>query len=542
VDFVSIKSDTLIKPKLVYILAVIAGMCCLGGCSPQKYKKAADTQVQQIFDKKWQEEFGPKANYTIADVNGSPQDIHITQPIPASGIMPLAHAVSVATVANRDYQTQKETLYEKALTLTLARHTFEPQFFGTLSGTYENNAGEESVSSGNQFGFNQLLDSGAKVGAGIAIDASRFLGSDPQNSLGTILSANITQPLLRGRGAYLAKEALTQAERDVVYQLRDFARYRKTFVVSVVSDYYRVLQSLDRVKNAENNYKNVTISLEQAEMLGEAGRMPGFEVDQNRQRVLSARDEVVSAEQTYKQLLDRYKLQLAIPIDANIVLDANELAILLATGVAEPNYPLDDAVQTALTHRLDLATSRDSVEDANRRVAVAAESLQAELNLVGNASVPSTPDTKAARMQFDKGTYSAGIEADLPFERFAERNAYRRSLINLMQAQRAYTQAIDEVKLDVRNSYRTLQESAALYTIQQNSLELAQTRVDSVSMLLQAGRAQTRDLLDAQQDLLDAQNGLTSAIVNHAIAKLNFFTNIDILQVRPNGLWELPAQ
>jgi outer membrane protein TolC len=528
--------------KFTYILVVIAGTCCLWGCSPQKYKKEADTQVQQIFDKKWQQEFGPKANYTIADVNGSKQDIHITQPIPPSGIMPLTHAVAVATVANRDYQTQKETLYEKALNLTLARHAFDPIFFGNLGGAYENDGGDESVSSRNQFGFNQLLDSGAKVGAGIAIDASRFLGSDPQNSLGSILSASVTQPLLRGRGAYLAKENLTQANRDVLYQLRDFARYRKTFVVSVVSDYYRVLQALDAVTNAQNNYENIKISLEQVEMMAEAGRRAAFQVDQARQDLLRAKDNVVRDERTYKQLLDRYKLQLAIPTDANIILDSNEFSALVAAGVSEPNYPLDEAVQTALTHRLDLANSRDSVEDANRRVGVAAESLQAELNLVGNANVASTPETKAARLQFDKGAYSAGVELDLPFERFAERNAYRRSLINFIQAQRAYEQSIDEVKLEVRNSYRTLQESAALYVIQQHSLELAQSRVESVSMLLQAGRAETRDLLDAQQSLLDAQNGLTSAIVNHAIAKLNFFTNIDILQVRPNGLWELPPQ
>ncbi|MDO8301968.1 MAG: TolC family protein [Sedimentisphaerales bacterium] len=528
--------------NFVSIIVIIAGVCCLCGCSPQKYKKEADTQVQKIFDKKWQAEFGPKANYTIADVNGSSGDIHITQPIPASGIMPLNHAVAVATVANRDYQTQKETLYEKALSLTLARHAFDPQFFGNLSGTYENDAGDESVSSKNQFGFNQLLSTGAQVSTSVALDAGRFLGSNSQNSLGSILSASVTQPLLRGSGAYLAKETLTQADRNVVYQLRDFARFRKTFVVSVVSDYYRVLQALDAVKNAENNYENIKISLEQVEMMAEAGRRAAFQVDQARQDLLRANDNVVREERTYKQLLDSYKIKLAIPTDANMVLDSNELSTLVAAGVREPNYPLDDAVQTALAHRLDLANSHDSVEDANRRVAVAAEALQADLNLVGSANAASTPNTKAAKLQFDKGTYSAGVELDLPFERFAERNAYRQSLINLIQAQRSYEQAIDEVKLDVRDSYRNLQESAALYAIQQRSLELAQSRVESVSMLLQAGRAETRDLLDAQQSLLDAQNGLTSAIVNHAIAKLNFFTNIDILQVRPNGLWELPPQ
>ena len=523
---------------LYWGLCIMAILGMAGGCSPQKYKKEADTQVQQIFDKKWRNEFGPKANYTIADVNGSPGDIHLTKPIPLSGIMPLAHAVAVATAANRNYQTQKETLYEKALSLTLARHSFDPLFFGNLSGTYSSDAGDESISSQNKFGFNQLLSSGAKVSTSIALDAIRFLGSSPQNSLGSILSANVSQPLLRGRGAYLAKETLTQADRNVVYQLRDFARFRKTFVVSVVSDYYRVLQALDTVKNAENNYENIKISLEQVEMMAEAGRRAAFQVDQARQDMLRARDNVVRAEQTYKQLLDKYKLQLAIPTDANIVLDSNELSTLVVAGVSEPNYPLDEAVQTALAYRLDLANSHDSVEDANRRVAVAAESLQGVLNLVGSANVASTPDTKAAKLQFDKGAYSASVELDLPFERFAERNVYRQSLINLIQAQRAYEQAIDEVKLDVRDSYRNLQESAALYVIQQRSLELAQSRVESVSMLLQAGRAEIRDLLDAQQSLLDAQNGLTSAIVNHAIAKLNFFTNTDILQVKPDGMWQ----
>jgi len=57
-------------------------------------------------------------------------------------------------------------------------------------------------------------------------------------------------------------------------------------------------------------------------------------------------------------------------------------------------------------------------------------------------------------------------------------------------------------------------------------------------LLLEAGRLTVRDLLDAQDDLLQAQNLVTAALVDHAIANLNFFSDIGVLQVRPDGMWQ----
>jgi len=56
--------------------------------------------------------------------------------------------------------------------------------------------------------------------------------------------------------------------------------------------------------------------------------------------------------------------------------------------------------------------------------------------------------------------------------------------------------------------------------------------------LLQAGRVTTRDLLESQDAFLDAQNNVTAALVDYAIAKLSFFRDIGVLQVRPDGMWE----
>ena len=57
-------------------------------------------------------------------------------------------------------------------------------------------------------------------------------------------------------------------------------------------------------------------------------------------------------------------------------------------------------------------------------------------------------------------------------------------------------------------------------------------------MLLAAGRVQSRDLLDAQDSLLSAQNATTSTLVDYMNALLNFYRDTEILQIKPDGLWE----
>jgi outer membrane protein TolC len=455
-------------------------------------------------------------------------------------MLTLAEAVAMATAHNREYQTQKELLYLAALDLTLARHEFVRRWFGTVDAVYRSEGDDEMVGGGGTLGFSRALADGAQISAGIALDWARFLTGDPRTSLGSVLNVTFTQPLLRGRGRRIAQENLTQAERDVLYQIRTFNRFRKTFVVSIVDDYYSVLALRDVVTNAENDYARRIESRERLEMEADAGQRDSFEVDQAVQNVLAAEDNVVAAQARYARALDQFRIRLSLPTDADVELDPNELEALRRIEVLEPDYPADAAIQTALSERLDLANNRDSVEDAARKVMVAADNLGADLNLVGRMGVGSTPDTDFARLQFHEGLYEVGLEADLPLDRKAERNAYRQTLIALQQQRRAYENEVDTIKLEVREAYRQLQRQAKTHQIQKNSVRLAEKRVESTSLLLEAGRVQTRDLLESQDALLEAQNSLTAALVNHTVAKLAFFSGIGLLQVQPDGMYREP--
>lgn len=514
-------------------------MLCLSGCkNPDEFKQQADEEVYSVLDEKWGAEHGVKANYRISDVSPDANDIQLDPNWIPSGRLSLADAVAIATSQSRAYQDRKETLYTTTLDLTLQRHNFVTRWFGTIDGDYRRDDSDESVNAGGELGFDKLMANGTQIGASIALDWMRYLTGAPNTSLGSVLSASVTQPLLRGSTKKIVQENLTQAERNVLYQIRTFARYRKQFVVSIVSGYMNTLESLDSVKNAQSNYDSLKAAYDEASLNAQAGRLPPYEADQTKQRMLQARDSLASTQRSYEQSLDNFKLLLAIPVDAYVELDPNELAGLALMDIAEPQFPVEDAVETALNRRLDLATAFEQVDDAKRKVEVAADALRARLDLVASASVDSTSPTEFERLQFHEGTYSAGLSLDLPLDKLAERNAYRRSLIALTQTQRDFEQAADEVKLDVRNAYRELIEAARRYVIQKNSLELAQERVNSTKMLLAAGRAQSRDLLDAQDSLLSAQNDTTSRLVDYMIARLNFYRDTGILQVKPDGLWK----
>ncbi len=62
-------------------------------------------------------------------------------------------------------------------------------------------------------------------------------------------------------------------------------------------------------------------------------------------------------------------------------------------GVGELGYTPNAAIETSLLQRLDLATSMDKIDDALRKVMVAADSLGAELNLIGSVNAGSKGKT-----------------------------------------------------------------------------------------------------------------------------------------------------
>ncbi|MCF7974860.1 MAG: TolC family protein [Phycisphaerae bacterium] len=521
---------------LVFVVA--AGM--LSGCrSRDQYKALADKEVYQILQNKWQDQFGEMGNYQINEPN-----VSITEALPPSRELKLAEAVAVAVSYSREYQTQKESLYRSALSLTGTRHQYARQWFGTIDADYALRNGSDNITANSSAGVNQdyLIGNGIQVATGLAVDWSRFLTGDPRTSLGSVLSATITAPILGAGAGMRARETLTLAERGVLYDIRSFSRQRKTFVISIISDYYNVLQQRDSVAIQESSYKRLIDSTNQLRMEVDVGQRAPYDLGEAEQRLLTAENNLVRTRQRYEQTLDEFKVRLALPTEVDIALAQGELAALEEMGVSLPAYTEQDAIEMALDRRLDLANTVDSLDDAARNLELAGKGLGMQLDLIASANADSMPPTQAARIQFHEGTYGLGLSANLPLDRKSERNAYLTALISYNRQKRTLEEQIETVKLGVRQSYRDLAETAESHRIQMIGYDLAVKRVEVEKLSLKYGRGTVRLLLESEDALVSARNSVVAALVNHMIAKLNFFRDIGVLQVRPDGMWEQVTQ
>jgi outer membrane protein TolC len=328
---------------------------------------------------------------------------------------------------------------------------------------------------------------------------------------------------------------------------------------------------MDQVTNAQEKYRSAIASARWSRRRADAGRLSEVQVDQAVQSELRARNSWISVQQQLKSRLDSFKSSIGLPPDAHIELDPNDLRQLrvraaklveeitqaLRAGTLETAPPADApvelvpasyedagplemnepvAVKLALENRLDLHVALGGVYDAQRQVVVKADALRAGLTLGGSANFSDNDDDGS--LHFEGGRYAALLSLDLPIERTKERNDYRNSLIDLERATRTVQTLEDQIKLSIRNELRTLLESRESLKIQAQAVVVAEKRVRSSNLFLEAGRIQIRDLLDAQDSLLSAQNSLTQAVVNYRIAELELQRDIDVLKVNEQGLWQ----
>jgi hypothetical protein len=206
----------LTKKPLNSVLFLLVLVYMFAGCAKHNYKAEADETVYKIIDQKWKDDFGPKANYKVSDVAPGPNDIKVERIIPASGVLTLPKAVAIATVYNRDYHLQKELLYTKALDLRLTRHEFETKFFGGFSGGYNADRNDEILGAEANFGFNRLLATGTNITTKVGAAWINVLKGNIEGGLASILTATVTQSLLRGRDRTSVMEMLTQADRNSI--------------------------------------------------------------------------------------------------------------------------------------------------------------------------------------------------------------------------------------------------------------------------------------------------------------------------------------
>jgi outer membrane protein TolC len=520
-------------------LVVFAALALAGCQSPAELRSEADREVYDIIQSRRAqlEGFDP---FTIDPATGTLRE----RLIAGEQVEPvdLQETLVIAAENSRDYRDRRESLFLTALDLTLQQWVFSVQETGGLTvgadGTLESPVGADRQSAGAGLSFSKLFGSGLAIVGSAALDTVRLLGSDTGSSAWeeiTRASLTITQPLLRGFGEEIVLEPLTQAERDVVYEARSFERFRRTFAFDVTSDFFGILRQEDTLQNQEQNFVGVQRLRERNESFAEAGRLTQVDVDQAKQQELDARNSVIIALANLNTGSDDFKLFLGLPIDADFPLNAGDYLLPETWSFLTLDPAEELVVEIALATRLDYMTARDRVTDAQRRVKIAEDALRFGLDFVFGVDTAS-PSGSATTLKSERTDWRVDLAFDLNLDRLPERNAYRASIIALERTQRTAEELSDRIVADLRQQLRALSTARESYGIQQNAVTLAARRVESTELNLEAGRTDTRDVLESQEALVNARNALTAALTTYILSGLALYRDMELLRVTPDGL------
>ena len=219
---------------------------------------------------------------------------------------------------------------------------------------------------------------------------------------------------------------------------------------------------------------------------------------------------------------------------------SDELLGNLGGGLTTIDIDMDDAMLTALNLRFDLMNERGNVADAWRQIKFAGDDLKAILNITATHRLSTRADVnRVFDFTFDESDTRVRASFDAPFNRRAQRNSYRQSLINYQVSLRQLMLLEDTIKFAVRNDLRGLALDKEQYAIEVASAALAYERVVSVrfELRLSLGRVAARDFLEAQNAYATALSNVAIRHIGYIIDRTQLFLDTELLTVSDDGFW-----
>ncbi|MEZ6126974.1 MAG: TolC family protein [Planctomycetaceae bacterium] len=179
----------------------------------------------------------------------------------------LQDSIERPTFTAANIRLEVETVYLQALTLTGDRYILGTRFHiagpGLGGGLYNflgrrNGSNQHDLRNG--IGIQQRLPSGAQF----SVDVLNHItwNTSSGNSSAASLAWGITQPLLNLAGRKLVLENLTQSERNLLYEVRNMARFRQSLFTAVSSDYLDLQRQAQIIRNRENNIRQLEDQIE----------------------------------------------------------------------------------------------------------------------------------------------------------------------------------------------------------------------------------------------------------------------------------------
>ncbi len=274
--------------------------------------------------------------------------------------------------------------------------------------------------------------------------------------------------------------------------------------------YLEALRNRARLEAARANLELATALARLAENQKEAGMGTGIEVTRAQVQVSNEQQQVLGAEQAYRQSLLRLLKLIGVQLDVELILTEN------LTNTPVQVADLEEALAIALRSRSDLRArqKREEQADLNYRAArsdrIPSLSGFAEYGTIGSGIDSAIP------------TWNLGVFLQLPVFDGGRVDARRAESLSRLSLERIEGQDLSrQIELEVRLAFAGLNLAREQITVADEGLQLAQQELEQARRRYQAGITSSLEVTDAQTRLERARENRITALFNYNLERIN---------------------
>ncbi|MFA9454009.1 MAG: TolC family protein [Candidatus Aminicenantaceae bacterium] len=391
--------------------------------------------------------------------------------------------------------------------------------------------------------FNQQIPGGGNLS--MRLNASRYdtnrTGQTVNPRYNSELRFSFTQPLLKNFGLKTSKREIIVAKTRLNQSEKDLQRSLQQTVYNVEQAYWNLVYAMENYEVTEQSLKYAQDLLERNQRSVEVGTMAPIEIISAEAEVARLEASMLVAEAQIRNEEDRLKQILNLRAED----PQADLIRIEPTDVPEERLSevsLDEALNTALQNRPDLASTRLGIQNSEFDVRYQKNQLLPNLSfdasywspglsgtqLILNPDDPFGPplgqipggitDSFKDVFGFTYKNWAVGLTLDIPFNAIFSRAALAQAQINLdsalLQLKEQELQIYTDIKIAVRNvetAYKTIQALKI-------ARKLSERQLEAVTEKLKVGLSTNFEVLQYQRDLSSAQASELNAVIQYNMA------------------------
>ena len=220
-------------------------------------------------------------------------------------------------------------------------------------------------------------------------------------------------------------------------------------------------------------------------------------------KLKGAQDGLSRAREALWDAKDRLKLILAFPMETDLNVSApvhyKPIHIIMA-----------EAVNIAISKRIELEQAADSVEEAKRRSVVAKGNTLPDLKLSLGYTKANYFDDESRTLYEDQDRWTVSLVNRSDWARTAEKATYRQSLLNVRTSQLNIDAKKDEIVRQVRRQIEALRKAEERIVLRKEQIKQAEGQLALAQIKFNHQMANNFDIIEAETELQQSQATLLS--------------------------------